>query len=208
MLAPTRELASQIGDSFRTYGRYMGLRHTVIFGGVSQGRQVHALRDGVDIVVATPGRLLDLMEQRFVHLEAVEVCVLDEADRMLDMGFIHDIRRVMSKLPSRRQTLLFSATMPLEIRQLAGALMKQPVEVRVAPVAALADNVEQFVYFVAKSDKANLLRRLLQGGRMPRTLVFTRTKHGADKLVKHLRISGLRRRRSMATRNRTRASGR
>ncbi|HEX2973093.1 MAG TPA: DEAD/DEAH box helicase [Tepidisphaeraceae bacterium] len=191
ILAPTRELSAQIGDSIYDYGRYTGLRHTVIFGGVNQNSQVRALRSGVDTVVATPGRLLDLMQQGFVDLRSVEVLVLDEADRMLDMGFIHDIRQVVAKLPARRQTLLFSATMPSEIRQLANALLTKPVEVRVAAESAAADTVEQFVYFVPKSDKASLLRQLLLNTGMSRTLVFTRTKHGADRVVKVLRAAGL-----------------
>lgn len=191
VLTPTRELASQIGDSFRTYGRYTGVRHAVIFGGVSQGPQVQALRSGVDVLVATPGRLVDLMEQGFVHLQGIETFVLDEADRMLDMGFIHDVRRVTTKLPSRRQTLMFSATMPPDIRKLAASLLKNAVEVRIAAEGMPAEKVEQSVYFVAKAEKPALLKRLLVGGKMSRTLVFTRTKHGADRVVKQLRFAGL-----------------
>ncbi|MGE5611690.1 MAG: DEAD/DEAH box helicase [Bacillota bacterium] len=191
ILAPTRELSAQIGDCIYNYARHTGLRHTVIFGGVNQASQVRALRNGVDTIVATPGRLLDLMNQGFVDLRSIEVLVLDEADRMLDMGFIHDIRQIVSRLPARRQTLLFSATMPPEIRRLATALMTKPVEVRVAAESAAADTVEQFVYLVAKRDKPLLLCNLLQNSRMSRTLVFTRTKHGADRVVKYLRAAGL-----------------
>lgn len=192
VLAPTRELAAQIGDSFRVYGKNTGLRQAVIFGGVSQFHQEKALRQGVDILVATPGRLIDLMGQGFVHLQNVEVVVLDEADRMLDMGFIHDIRRIAQKLPQKRQTLLFSATMPDEIRKFAASLLHQPAEVSVAAISSAAETVQQFVCFVAKGDKPLLLSKLLQTSHMPRTLVFTRTKHGADKLVKKLRTAGLR----------------
>jgi len=191
ILAPTRELAAQIADSFYHYGRHTGLRHTVIFGGVSDRPQIKALRNGVDILVATPGRLLDLMQQGFVHLKGVEILVLDEADRMLDMGFIVPIRRIVSHIPAERQTLMFSATMPREIRHLADALLTNPAEIQVAPASAPADNVDHFVYHVAKCDKSALLRRLLQTSSMPRTLVFTRTKHGADHVVKSLRASGL-----------------
>jgi ATP-dependent RNA helicase RhlE len=192
VLTPTRELAIQIHASFQTYGRHTGMRQTVIFGGVSQFHQVRALRDGVEILVATPGRLLDLMNQRLVDLRAVEMFVLDEADRMLDMGFINDIRKVVAHLPAKRQTLLFSATMPTEIRKLAGALLKDPVEVQVASVSAAADTVRQSVYFVtANAEKVALLRQLLHNNGMSRTLVFTRTKRGADKVVKHLRTAGL-----------------
>ena len=190
ILAPTRELAAQIADSFYHYGRHTGLRHTVIFGGVSDRPQIKALRAGVDILVATPGRLLDLIQQGFVHLKAVEILVLDEADRMLDMGFIQPIRRIVSLLPAHRQTLMFSATMPREIRHLADALLTNPAEIQVAPASAPADNVDHFVYHVAKCDKSALLRHLLQSSSMPRTLVFTRTKHGADHVVKSLRASG------------------
>jgi ATP-dependent RNA helicase RhlE len=192
VLTPTRELAAQIGESFRTYGRHTGLRHAVIFGGVGQGPQVSSLRSGIDILVATPGRLMDLMEQGHVHLQSVEVFVLDEADRMLDMGFIHDIRRIVPHLPQRRQTLMFSATMPAEIQRLAETILRNAAEVRVAAEAAAADTVVQSVYHVAKGDKPALLQHLLMKNGMPRTLVFTRTKHGADKVVKKLRAAGVR----------------
>src|SRR5688500_11461805 len=150
VLSPTRELASQIGDSFRAYGKNTGLRHAVMFGGVGQGAQVQSLRHGVDVLVATPGRLLDLMNQGFVDFRAVEVFVLDEADRMLDMGFIADIRRIIPKLPRERQTLMFSATMPPDIRELSRTILRDPVSVQVAPVSSTADRIEQSVYFVDK----------------------------------------------------------
>ncbi|MCE9591655.1 MAG: DEAD/DEAH box helicase [Planctomycetes bacterium] len=194
ILAPTRELAAQIGDSFRVYGRFAHLRYTVIFGGVGQNPQVRALREGVDIVVATPGRLMDLMEQGHVDLRHIEVFVLDEADRMLDMGFIHDIRRIAAKLPplTARQTLLFSATMPNDIRALAASLLNKPVGVEVAPVSATADKIEQAVYYVDKRNKTLLMIHLLEKTSFTRTLVFTRTKHGADKLAKQLDTVGIR----------------
>ena len=191
VLCPTRELATQIFESFRAYGRNLRLRHVVVFGGVNQARQVRELRAGTDVLVATPGRLLDLIGQGLIDLSAVEVLVLDEADRMLDMGFIHDIRRVVDRLPARRQTLLFSATMPGEIRRLANALLHEPVFVQVAPEASTADGIAQSVYLVARKDKATLLARLLRREAVERTLVFTRTKYGADKLVKTLRRSGI-----------------
>ncbi|HEX3358219.1 MAG TPA: DEAD/DEAH box helicase [Tepidisphaeraceae bacterium] len=191
VLAPTRELASQIAQSFADYGRHTGLRHTVIFGGVGQGPQVNALRNGVDIVIATPGRLLDLIEQRHADLSHTQVFVLDEADRMLDMGFIHDIRRIATCLPKKKQTLLFSATMPKEIRSLADSLLHNPVNVTVAPVASTADKIEQSVYFVEKSKKPQLLQHLINEHSISRALVFTRTKHGADRVVRHLHKGGI-----------------
>jgi ATP-dependent RNA helicase RhlE len=186
ILAPTRELAAQIGESFAAYGRHTGLRHTVIFGGVSQGPQDQALRAGVDIVVATPGRLLDLIGQRRLVLRHVEVFVLDEADRMLDMGFIGDIRRVVAQIPSRRQTLLFSATIPQAIRSLADTLLSKPVQVRVSEGCPAPDTVEQGLYFVAPTRKPALLEHLLKDPALTRTLVFTRTKRGADRVARHL----------------------
>ncbi len=162
ILSPTRELAAQIGASFRTYGRHTKLRHTEIYGGVNQNPQTRELRRGVDVLVATPGRLLDLMEQGFVDLRAVETFVLDEADRMLDMGFIHDIRRVAAKLPKRRQTLFFSATMPGNIRKLADTILYKPVEVQVAPVSTPAERIDQSVYHVNNKDKPVLLEHLLR----------------------------------------------
>ena len=191
ILTPTRELAAQIGESFSVYGRHTRLRHTVIFGGVGQGPQAQALRQGVDILVATPGRLLDLLNQRLLSLKNIEIFVLDEADRMLDMGFIHDIRRVIALLPERRQTLMFSATMPQEIRKLASTILHGNVEVRVAAQSAAADTVEQCLYFVDSHNKPALLEHLLKAPDMTRTLVFTRTKHGADKVVKRLVKAGI-----------------
>jgi len=186
ILTPTRELAAQIGESFRVYGQHMGLRQTVIFGGVKQGPQTLALHRGVDILVATPGRLLDLLNQRLLSLHDVEIFVLDEADRMLDMGFIHDIRRVIAQLPARRQTLMFSATMPREIRALAETILQKPVQVKVAAKSPAADTVKQALYFVDPQSKPALLEHLLQDAQITRALVFTRTKHGADKLVRRL----------------------
>jgi ATP-dependent RNA helicase RhlE len=192
VLAPTRELATQIGDSFRTYGRFTGLRHTVIFGGVGQNPQVKALRNGVEIVVATPGRLLDLMNQGFVDLSHVEILILDEADQMFDMGFIRDLRRIVSRVPRQRQTLLFSATMPPEIRQLADELLHDPVSISVVPHSTPAERIDQSVYHVEKKAKPQLLVTYLKEQAAKRTLVFMRTKHGADKLVKSLMQAGIR----------------
>jgi len=192
VLAPTRELASQIGDSFRTYGRYTGLRHTVIFGGVGQNPQVKALQQGVDIVVATPGRLLDLMNQGHVHLDRVEILILDEADQMLDMGFIHDLRRIVGRVPRERQTLLFSATMPPEIRSLADQWLYDPITVSVAAQGTPVERVAQSVYFIDQKAKPEFLVRYLKEQSAHRPLVFTRTKHGADKLVKSLAAAGFR----------------
>jgi len=192
VLAPTRELAVQIGESFRAYGRFTGLHHTVIFGGVGQTPQVRAIQHGVDVLVATPGRLLDLMNQGFVRLDRVEILILDEADQMLDMGFIHDLRRIVARVPIQRQTLLFSATMPDEIRRLADQWLADPIEVRVAPQATPAERVAQSVYFVDRPAKVQLLTRYLRGESAVRTLVFTRTKHGADKLVRALTQHGIR----------------
>jgi ATP-dependent RNA helicase RhlE len=191
ILAPTRELAAQIGDSFRAYGRHTQLRHAVIFGGVNQNPQVQALRSGVDILVATPGRLLDLMEQGYVHLQNVEVLVLDEADRMLDMGFIRDIRKIVAQVPTERQTLLFSATMPADIRELANAILRNPVAVRVAAVSAAADTVQQSVFFVEKRSKPAMLEHFLNHNAATRVLVFTRTKHGADRVARQLSKAGI-----------------
>jgi len=192
VLSPTRELAAQIGDSFLAYGRHTPLRTLVVFGGVNQNPQTRALRDGVDILVATPGRLLDLQGQGFIRLDSVEVFVLDEADRMLDMGFIHDIRKIVRQLPEKRQTLLFSATMPDDIRQLANAILHEPLRVQVAAESATADNIEQVVYFVETKQKPVLLAHFLRSQPATRTLVFTRTKHGADRVVKQLSRSGIR----------------
>ena len=186
ILTPTRELAAQIGESFRVYGQHTGLRHAVIYGGVRQGPQTQALHRGADILVATPGRLLDLLNQRLLTLANVEVFVLDEADRMLDMGFIYDIRRVIEQLPARRQTMMFSATIPHEIRAMAQALLQNPVQVKVAAESPAADTVKQSLYFVDHQSKAALLEHLLQDDQITRALVFTRTKHGADKVVRRL----------------------
>ncbi|MDU7337712.1 MAG: DEAD/DEAH box helicase [Clostridium sp.] len=186
ILTPTRELAIQIGESLRAYGRYLPLRSEVIFGGVSQVGQVNTLRRGVDILVATPGRLNDLIQQGFIDLSAVQVFVLDEADRMLDMGFIHDVKRVIKQLPQEKQTLFFSATMPPEITQLVDSLLVDPVKVAVTPVSSTADAIEQCVYFVDKGNKANLLIDLLKQSKIDSALVFTRTKHGADRVVREL----------------------
>ncbi len=191
ILAPTRELAVQIGASFKAYGKYSGLRQTVVYGGVGQGPQVRALQAGVDILVATPGRLLDLMNQRHIDLGSVEILILDEADQMLDMGFIHDLRRIVARVPRGRQTLMFSATMPDEIRRLAGQWLRNPVHVQVSPVASPAEKVHQSVYFIEPLHKPRLLARFLQNTPSARTLVFARTKHGADKIVKQLQRAGI-----------------
>ncbi len=183
---PTRELAIQIGESFAAYGKHCHLRHTVIFGGVGQNPQVATLRRGVDILIATPGRLLDLMQQGFVHLQHLEIFVLDEADRMLDMGFIHDIRRIVAKIPVKRQTLFFSATLPNDIVALAHTLLHNPVRIEVTPPATTVDMIQQSVYYVSKEDKKLLLTHLLKDQQLTSVLVFSRTKHGADKIVKEL----------------------
>ncbi|MBO2007672.1 DEAD/DEAH box helicase [Hymenobacter negativus] len=193
VLTPTRELAIQINESFGAYGRHLSqIRHTVIFGGVGQHPQVQALKRGVEVLIATPGRLLDLMNQGFVDLRQVEVFVLDEADRMLDMGFIHDIKRILPKLPTKRQTLFFSATMPGQIQELAATILRpNPVRVAVTPVSSTADTVTQSVYLVENNDKPALLRHILQDKGIKRVLVFTRTKHGADKVVKALAANAI-----------------
>lgn len=191
VLSPTRELACQIGESFRTYGRHTPLRQTVIYGGVGQHAQTRTLQQGVDILIATPGRLLDLMNQGFIHLGAVEIFVLDEADRMLDMGFLPDVRRITAKLPSRRQTLLFSATMPAAIAQLAGSILRDPVRIRVAPVKATTELIQQSVFFVARQRKIELLAEYLSTRPISRALVFTRTKHGADRVARQLNRAGI-----------------
>ena len=186
VLSPTRELASQINESFNNYGRHTGMKSIVIFGGVGQQPQVQAVRRGADILVATPGRLLDLMNQGFVKLNTIQIFVLDEADRMLDMGFIHDVRRVISALPSRRQTLLFSATMPQDIEDLAARILIDPVRVAVVPQATTVETITQSVFFVDKKNKRALLEHILHDKDIRRVLVFTRTKHGANKLVEQL----------------------
>ena len=186
ILTPTRELAIQIDESFESYGKHTGLTHTVIFGGVSQLHQTNILRKGVDILVATPGRLLDLISQGFIDLKYLKIFVLDEADRMLDMGFIHDVKRIITKLPPKRQTLFFSATMPPEIQKLAAVLLTNPAYVEVTPASSTVEKIEQSLYYVAKADKPNLLLHLLKDKKIATALVFTRTKHGADKVVKFL----------------------
>jgi len=186
IVTPTRELAIQIGDSFTAYGKYTGLRNTVVFGGVKQGGQTQALRRGVDILVATPGRLLDLMGQGFISLADIECFVLDEADHMLDMGFIHDIKKLIAKLPERRQSLFFSATMPNDIVALSHKILGDPRKVTVAPEQTTAERVEQALYMVTKQDKPKLLLHLLETEPVGSVLVFSRTKHGADKIVKIL----------------------
>jgi len=186
IVTPTRELAIQIGDSFTAYGKYTGLRNTVVFGGVKQGGQTQALRRGVDILVATPGRLLDLMGQGYISLSDIECFVLDEADHMLDMGFIHDIKKLIAKLPERRQSLFFSATMPKDIVALSQRILGNPRKVTVAPEQTTAERVEQALYMVTKQDKPKLLLHLLDTEPVDSVLVFSRTKHGADKIVKIL----------------------
>ena len=191
VLCPTRELALQIGESFATYGRHAGLRHAVVFGGVGQAPQVRAIKAGLDILVATPGRLLDLMNQRFIQLSCIEILILDESDRMLDMGFIHDLKRIVSHTPRDRQTLLFSATMPESIRDLARQWLRNPADVRVTPVASTVETIQQSVVFVPQKQKGVLLAEWLNKTACVRTLVFTRTKHGADKVVKQLVKAGI-----------------
>ncbi|MDD2916304.1 MAG: DEAD/DEAH box helicase [Candidatus Gracilibacteria bacterium] len=186
IVTPTRELAIQIEESFRAYGRYCGLHQAVIFGGVKQGNQVERLRQGVDILIATPGRLLDLMNQGYVSLADIEIFVLDEADRMLDMGFIHDIKKLLKIIPVKRQTLFFSATMAPEIMKLAEGILRNPEKVEITPVSTTAETITQSVYHVDKGNKNNLLVHLLQDPKIRNVLVFTRTKHGADKVVKFL----------------------
>ncbi|MVN20546.1 DEAD/DEAH box helicase [Mucilaginibacter arboris] len=191
ILTPTRELAIQIEESFKAYGKNTGLKHLVIFGGVSQNPQTEALRRGVDILVATPGRLLDLMNQRFVNLQHVQILVLDEADRMLDMGFVNDVKKVIAKLPQNRQTLFFSATMPKEIQSLADTILHQPEKVEVTPVSSTAETIQQAVFMVEKSNKKDLLLHVLKDKSIETALVFTRTKHGADKVVKDLQKANI-----------------
>ncbi len=191
ILTPTRELAVQIGESFAAYGRHCHLKHLVIFGGVSQHSQVESLKRGVDILVATPGRLLDLMNQRFVNLSQIKIFVLDEADRMLDMGFINDVQKVIAKIPAKRQTLFFSATMPPVIAKLADSILHEPVRVEVTPPSSTVDKINQQLYYVTKNDKRALLIHLLKDESIKRVLVFTRTKHGADKVMRDLVKTGI-----------------
>jgi ATP-dependent RNA helicase RhlE len=191
ILAPTRELAIQINDSFRAYGKGLNLKSTVIFGGVSQHDQTRVLKSGVDILVATPGRLLDLMNQKYIDLAHLDILVLDEADHMLDMGFIHDIKKIVARIPAQRQTLFFSATMPPEIQKLANTILSAPVHVKVDPVSSTVDSIDQLVYLIDKKDKGKLLVHILNNAKADSSIVFTRTKHGADKLVKELFKAGI-----------------
>ena len=186
ILTPTRELAIQINESFAAYGKYTGITHTVVFGGVSQLKQTNAIQRGVDVLVATPGRLLDLMNQGFIDLRHIEIFVLDEADRMLDMGFINDVKKVIGRIPAKRQTLFFSATMPPEIQKLANVLLTNPAKVEVTPPSTTVEKIDQSLYFTNRGDKQYLLLQLLQETHIPNALVFSRTKHGADKIVKFL----------------------
>jgi ATP-dependent RNA helicase RhlE len=192
ILTPTRELAIQIDESFANYGRYTGLRHLVIFGGVPQQAQVQALQRGTDILVATPGRLLDLCDQKLLDLRNIRYFVLDEADRMLDMGFINDVRKILTKLPQKKHSLFFSATMPGEIQKLANSILVNPSKVEVTPESTTAETIEQSIYFVDKKDKRSLLLHVLKGDTIPTALVFTRTKHGADKVAQGLTRAGIR----------------
>jgi ATP-dependent RNA helicase RhlE len=191
ILTPTRELAIQIGESFASYGRNTNLKYKVIFGGVSQHSQVESLRSGIDVLIATPGRLLDLMNQKHVNLNTIQFFVLDEADRMLDMGFVHDVKKVIAKLPAKRQSLFFSATMPPAIVSLANTILVNPAKVEVTPVSSTANTINQVVYFIDKENKKNLLTDLLKDKKIERVLVFTRTKHGADKVAKDLIKNGI-----------------
>ena len=186
ILTPTRELAIQIEENIHAYGKYLPLKELVIFGGVKQGNQEAALKKGVDILVATPGRLLDFIAQGIISLKNLEIFVLDEADRMLDMGFVHDVKRIIKLLPQKRQTLFFSATMPGEIQKLANSILNNPVKVEVTPVSSTADTIKQSVYFVEKDNKLNLLSHILKNDISESVLVFARTKHGADKIARKL----------------------
>lgn len=186
IVTPTRELAIQIDESFKAYGRHVNVKHAVIFGGVGQQPQVDALKRGIDVLVATPGRLLDLMGQGYVSLKDLELFVLDEADRMLDMGFIHDVKRIIAVLPAKRQSLFFSATMPPSIVKLAGTILTKPAQVTVTPVSSTVDTIDQLLIYVEKNDKGALLVDLIERNKLESVLVFTRTKHGADKVSKAL----------------------
>ncbi len=190
IIAPTRELAIQIHEALRNYGRHLSLRHAVVLGGVSQSKQVNVLRRGVDVLVATPGRLLDLIKQKHLRLDSVTSFVIDEADRMFDMGFIRDVRRIVSHLPRNRHSMLFSATMPAEVMHLVGEMLHDPVRVNISPKKITADRIDQRVHFVATQGKKALLLELLRDEAMKRVLVFARTKHGADKITKHLSKAG------------------
>jgi len=191
ILTPTRELAIQINESFAAYAKYTSLKHSVIFGGVNQKPQINTLAKGVDILIATPGRLLDLINQGFVHLDTVQHFVLDEADRMLDMGFLPDVRKIIQKLPREKQTLFFSATMPPDIVNLSQSILRDPVKIEIKPELFSTDTIEQIIYFVEKKEKSNLLISLLEKNREDSVLVFSRTKHGADKIAKSLCRAGI-----------------
>jgi ATP-dependent RNA helicase RhlE len=191
ILTPTRELAIQIGDSFTSYGKYTGIKHTVIFGGVGQRPQTDVLKAGIDILIATPGRLIDLINQKYIDLKYVSLFVLDEADRMLDMGFIHDVKKIISFLPRKKQTLFFSATMPPEISKLADSILVDPEKIAVTPVSSTVDTIKQSLYFVDKINKKRLLIHLLKDEAVNTALIFTRTKHGADKVAKDLNKAGI-----------------
>ena len=186
IITPTRELAIQIGDSFSTYGRYTDLRNNVIFGGLKQASQVNRLKNGVDILVATPGRLLDLMHQGLINLRDIEHFVLDEADNMLDMGFIHDIKKIIAKLPAKRQSLFFSATMPDNIVALSRTILKNPKKVDVAPISSTAETIQQYIYYTNQSTKLELLNHILEDQDIDQVLLFARTKHGADRITRSL----------------------
>jgi ATP-dependent RNA helicase RhlE len=187
IVTPTRELAIQIDESFSGYGKYTGLKNTVVFGGVNQGPQTNLLNRGVDILTATPGRLLDLMDQGYISLKDVEYFVLDEADRMLDMGFINDIKKIIARLPVKRQSLYFSATMPDSIVELSKKILNNPVKVNVSPVSSTAETIQQFLYYTNRSDKNNLLIHILQNNDIDHVLIFSRTKHGADRIARNLK---------------------
>lgn len=191
ILTPTRELAIQIDESFAAYGKGTGLKHAVIFGGVSQLSQTNTLQRGIDILIATPGRLLDLINQRYINLQHLQIFVLDEADRMLDMGFIHDVKKTITYLPAKRQTLFFSATMPNEIAGLANSILNNPVKVEVTPPSTTVEKIEQSVFYVEKADKKLLLAHVMENKAIERVLIFTRTKHGADKVVKDLHAKSI-----------------
>jgi ATP-dependent RNA helicase RhlE len=191
VLTPTRELAIQIGESFTTYGKYTSIKNTVIFGGVNQNKQTNAIKNGVDVLIATPGRLLDLMNQGFINLRDIQYFVLDEADRMLDMGFIHDIRKVIAVLPSKRQSLFFSATMPDVIVELSRKILNNPKKIAVTPVSSTAETIQQYLYYTNKSNKKDLLLHILRDPKMDQVLLFDRTKHGADRIVKDLKKNNI-----------------
>lgn len=191
ILTPTRELAIQISENFTMYGKFLPLHHLAIFGGVPQNKQIAALNKGVDILIATPGRLLDLIAQGFLNLSQIEILVLDEADRMLDMGFVNDVKKILTKVPVKKQTLFFSATMPQDIRKFAQSILKNPKEINVTPVSSTAQTVKQSVYFVEKNEKLNLLVNILEDRSIHRSLIFARTKHGSDKLVRQLAKTGI-----------------